>query len=205
MNYVEAHDNLTLWDKLAYTNPTESIEARKQMDKMAAAMVFLSQGIPFIQAGQEFLRSKPLPGGAYDHNSYHSPDIVNSIKWNRKTEFKDVYEYYRGLIEFRKAHSALRMSTVEDIGRNMKFFDRLPQRVVGFGLYNDCELEEMVVFLNPSPEPITLHAFEELNVYIDGQRAGNTPLYTVNGDYTINPRSVMVMGKPYSKAETVGQ
>ena len=97
------------------------------------------------------------------------------------------------------------MSTVEDIGRNMKFFDRLPQRVVGFGLYNDCELEEMVVFLNPSPEPITLHAFEELNVYIDGQRAGNTPLYTVNGDYTINPRSVMVMGKPYSKAETVGQ
>ena len=205
VNYVEAHDNLTLWDKLAYTNPTESIEARKQMDKMAAAMVFLSQGIPFIQAGQEFLRSKPLPGGAYDHNSYHSPDIVNSIKWNRKTEFKDVYEYYRGLIEFRKAHSALRMSTVEDIGRNMKFFDRLPQRVVGFGLYNDCELEEMVVFLNPSPEPITLHAFEELNVYIDGQRAGNTPLYTVNGDYTINPRSVMVMGKPYSKAETVGQ
>ena len=192
VNYVEAHDNLTLWDKLAYTNPTDSIEARKQMDKMAAAMVFLSQGIPFIQAGQEFLRSKPLPGGAYDHNSYHSPDIVNSLKWNRKSEFRDVYEYYRGLIEFRKAHTALRMSTVEDIGRNMKFFDRLPQRVMGFGLYNDCD-------------PITLHAFEELNVYIDGERAGNTPLYTVNGDYTIMPRSVMVMGRPYSKAENISK
>lgn len=201
VNYVEAHDNLTLWDKLTYTNPTDSIEVRKQMDKMAAAMVMLAQGIPFIQAGQDFLRSKPLPGGAYDHNSYNSPDIINSLKWDRKTEFKDVFEYYKGLIAFRKAHSALRMHTAEAIGENMKFFDKLPQRVVGFGLYGDNELEEIVVFFNPTPYDVSLHAFGEYNVYIDGYNAGTTPLYTVCDDYNIRPYSTMVIGKPRTEEE----
>lgn len=200
VNYVEAHDNLTLWDKLIYTNPTDPVEVRKQMDKMAAACVMLAQGIPFIQAGQDFLRSKPLPGGAYDHNSYNSPDIVNSLKWNRKSEFKDVFNYYKGLIEFRKAHSALRMATTEEVGRNMRFFDKLPQRIVGFGLYGDCELEEIIVFFNPTPNPVTLHAFGEYNVYIDGENAGNKPLYTVSNDYNIAPYSTMVMGRPYPDA-----
>lgn len=195
VNYVEVHDNLTLWDKLSYTNPTESVDVRKQMDKMAAAMVFLAQGIPLIQAGQEFLRSKPLPGGAFDHNSYASPDIVNSIKWDRKSEFIDVCRYYRGLIAFRKAHSALRMSSVEDIGRNLRFFDKLPQRIVGFGLYGDCELEEIAVFFNPTKYDVKLHAFGEYSVYIDGYDAGTKPLYKVCGDYCIRPYSVMVMGR----------
>ena len=199
VNYVEAHDNLTLWDKLIYTNPTDSLDTRKKMDKMAAACVFLAQGIPFIQAGQDFLRSKPLPGGAYDHNSYNSPDVVNSLKWDRKSEFRDVFDYYKGLIAFRKAHSALRMHTAEDIGRNMKFFDRLPQRIVGFGLYGDCELEEIIVFFNPTPNDIRLHAFGEYNVYIDGDKAGTEPLYTVCGDYDIKPYSTMVMGRPYQQ------
>ena len=201
VNYVEAHDNLTLWDKLIYTNPTDSLDTRKKMDKMAAACVFLAQGIPFIQAGQDFLRSKPLPGGAYDHNSYNSPDAVNSLKWDRKSEFRDVFDYYKGLIEFRKAHSALRMFTAEDIGRNMKFFDHLPQRIVGFGLYGDCELEEIIVFFNPTNDDITLHAFGEYNVYIDGDNAGNKPLYTVCDDYIIKPHSTMVMGRPYPQPE----
>ena len=201
VNYVEAHDNLTLWDKLIYTNPTDSLDTRKKMDKMAAACVFLAQGIPFIQAGQDFLRSKPLPGGAYDHNSYNSPDAVNSLKWDRKSEFRDVFDYYKGLIEFRKAHSALRMFTAEDIGRNMKFFDHLPQRIVGFGLYGDCELEEIIVFFNPTNDDITLHAFGEYNVYIDSDNAGNKPLYTVCDDYIIKPHSTMVMGRPYPQPE----
>lgn len=196
VNYVEAHDNLTLWDKLVYTNPTDSEETRKQMDKMAAAMVFLSQGIPFFQAGQDFLRSKPLPGGAYDHNSYNSPDVVNSLKWDRKTKYRDVFDYYKGLIEFRKAHTALRMYTAEAIGENMRFFDSLPQRIVGFGLYGDCELEEIAVFFNPTPHSVNMYAFGEYNVYIDGQKAGNSPLYTVCGDYEIKPYSTMAMGRP---------
>ena len=197
VNYVEAHDNLTLWDKLHYTNATDSTAVRIQMDKMAAAMVFLSQGIPFIQAGQEFLRSKPLPGGAYDHNSYNAPDIVNSIKWNRKSEFIDVYNYYKGLIALRKAHTAFRFPTRELIGKNMNFFSRLPQKVVGFSLTGDCSLEEIIVFLNPNNYDINLYAFGKYNVYADSDRAGTEPLYTVEGDYSVKAYSIIVLGRPY--------
>ena len=197
VNYVEAHDNLTLWDKLHYTNATEPTAVRIQMDKMAAAMVFLSQGIPFIQAGQEFLRSKPLPGGAYDHNSYNAPDIVNSIKWNRKSEFIDVYNYYKGLIALRKAHTAFRFPTRELIGKNMNFFSRLPQKVVGFSLTGDCSLEEIIVFLNPNNYDINLYAFGKYNVYADSDRAGTEPLYTVEGNYSVKAYSIIVLGRPY--------
>ena len=197
VNYVEAHDNLTLWDKLHYTNATEPTAVRIQMDKMAAAMVFLSQGIPFIQAGQEFLRSKPLPGGAYDHNSYNAPDIVNSIKWNRKSEFIDVYNYYKGLIALRKAHTAFRFPTKELIGKNMNFFSRLPQKVVGFSLTGDCSLEEIIVFLNPNNYDINLYAFGKYNVYADSDRAGTEPLYTVEGNYSVKAYSIIVLGRPY--------
>lgn len=201
VNYVEAHDNLTLWDKFSYTNPTDSEEKRIRMDKMSAAMVFLSQGIPFIQAGQEFLRSKPLPGGAFDHNSYNSPDIINSLKWNRKTEFRSVVDYYKGLIAFRKAHSAFRFRTKEEIAEHMNFFDKLPQRVVGFSLTGDCELEEIIVFLNPNDYEIDLYAFGKYNVYINGERAGTESLYTVEGDYKVSALSAFVIGRPYQKDE----
>lgn len=201
VNYVEAHDNLTLWDKLSYTNPTDPIETRIQMDKMAAAMVFLSQGIPFIQAGQEFLRSKPLPGGAFDHNSYKSPDIINSLKWNRKTEYKSVCDYYKGLIALRKDHSAFRFPDRDSIGKNLTYFSKLPGRVVGFSLKGDDKLEEIIVFLNPNNYEINLYAFEKYNVYADGERAGTESMYTVEGDYKVAPYSIIVLGKPYPEPE----
>jgi pullulanase len=196
VNYVEAHDNLTLWDKLFYTNGSDSFETRICMDKMAAAFVFLSQGIPFIQAGQEFLRSKPLPGGnSFDHNSYNSPDIVNSIKWNRRSEYGYVVEYYKGLIAFRRAHSALRYGSGAEVAENLRFFENLPAGVVGFGLTGDDKLEQIIVFYNPNPHPVTMFAFEELTVYIDGDSAGAKPLRTVSGEYTLSPISVTVLGK----------
>ncbi len=202
VNYVEAHDNLTLWDKLYYTNGTESFEKRIKMDKMAAAMVYLAQGIPFIQAGQEFLRSKPYPGGtAFDHNSYRSPDAINSLKWDRKSTFKDVFEYYRGLIAFRKAHSAFRMYSGDDVRKNMYFLDDLPQRVVGFVLTGDCEFEEIVVFFNPNDYPVTLHAFGKYEVYIDGGRAGTEILRMVEDDYTVEELSTIVLARKYPEPE----
>lgn len=196
VNYAEAHDNLTLWDKLYYTNSTDSLESRKKMDKMAAAMIYLAQGIPFIQAGQEFLRSKPFPGGnVFDHNSYNSPDAVNSLKWDRKSEFKDVFEYYKGLIALRKAHSAFRMYDRNAVAEHMVFLDRLPRQVVGFVLTGDNIFEEIVVFFNPNDYPVTLHAFGEYGVYADGERAGTEPLRTVCGDYTVDGLSAIVLGR----------
>ncbi len=202
VNYVEAHDNLTLWDKLYYTNSTDSFEKRIKMDKLAAAMVFLAQGIPFIQAGQEFLRSKPFPGGtAFDHNSYRSPDAINSLKWDRKSEFKDVVDYYRGLIAFRKAHSAFRMDKGTDVREHMYFIDKLPQHVVGFVLSGDNEFEEIVVFFNPNDYPVTLHAFGKYEVYVEGGKAGTQVLRTVEDDYTVKEISTIVLARKRQEPE----
>ena len=101
VNYCEAHDNNTLWDKLCISAKNDSEDVRIKMDKLAAAIP-LSQGMPFIQLGQDFLRSKPriLKEGEepndvniYSHDSYNAPDYTNSIKWNRKLEYKEVFEY----------------------------------------------------------------------------------------------------------------
>jgi len=140
INYAEAHDNKTLWDKLAVTNANDSIEDRIAMDQMSAAIFLTSQGIPFIHAGMEFLRSK---GG--DGNSYQSPDSVNSIDWSLKSTNKAVFDYYQGLIQLRKAHPAFRMNLATDINEHLSFYGmeesygalQLPEkRMVGY-IIND--------------------------------------------------------------------
>lgn len=97
VNYVECHDNLTLFDKLRISLNGAGLGRVIAAEKMAAALVFLSNGIAFFQAGQEFLRSKN-----YSENSYNLPDEINSIKWNLLRENADLVRYYRGLIGFRK-------------------------------------------------------------------------------------------------------
>ena len=112
INYAECHDNHTLFDKLAITelnkNLNEDIfsllsesqlENIKKEEKLAAALIFLAQGTPFINGGQEFMRTKR--GNA---NSYMAPDIVNQIDISMKEKFSDVYNTYKALISFRKAN-----------------------------------------------------------------------------------------------------
>lgn len=113
LHYVECHDNYTLFDKLAisYLNRKkfsgdlfaairpEGLEEVKKQDKLAAAYVFLSQGTPFINGGQEFLRTKQG-----DENSYKSSDSINAIALGFKTKYADVYNTYKGLIALRKAN-----------------------------------------------------------------------------------------------------
>ncbi|MCT1796019.1 type I pullulanase [Helcococcus kunzii] len=110
IQYVEAHDNLTLWDKLLETNPNDSDETRLKMHKMATSMVLLSQGTPFIHTGQEFARTK---GG--DHNSYKSPDSVNQIDWDRALKFADNVEYFRELVKIRKLYPVFDLKSYDEI------------------------------------------------------------------------------------------
>lgn len=117
LNYVECHDNYTLFDKLAMSyleieerDSTQGnlladliaaggLETVKAQNKMCAAIIFLAQGTPFINGGQEFMRTK---NG--DHNSYKSDDKVNAIDMSFVETNKDVYNVYKGLIALRKAN-----------------------------------------------------------------------------------------------------
>ena len=194
VNYCEAHDNLTLWDKLAVSNENDSIEDRIKMDKMAAAIVFTSQGIPFIQAGQEFLRSKPL-GIGFDGNSYKSPDSVNSLKWDKKTENKEVFEYYKGLIEFRKAHPALRMTTTKDVSSRLRFMNNLDENVVGFRIVTDNE--RLIVIHNATKESKMITIPSGLwKVYVDDKKAGTKIIKKIKGGkIAVQPISTLVLAR----------
>jgi pullulanase len=95
--YADCHDNHTLWDKLFLSAPTSSSSELISMNKLALTLVLTSQGIPFLHAGSEFLRSKK---GV--ENSFESPDSINAIDWDLKFENAEVFSYVKKLIELRK-------------------------------------------------------------------------------------------------------
>ncbi|WP_161982595.1 type I pullulanase [Dictyobacter alpinus] len=153
INYVSSHDNFTLWDKITASNAQASESDRIKMDKLAQAIIMTSQGVPFFQGGEEFLRTK---GG--NDNSYNAGDAVNQFDWTRKAFHKDVFEYYRGLIRLRKNHPAFRMQTSEEIQAHLKLMDS-PSGTLIFQLgpyANQDSWKQILVIYNPTTTTIPL-------------------------------------------------
>lgn len=116
VNYVSCHDDLTLTDKLRKSMAGEPEKNMLDVAKLAQTIVFTSQGTPFMFAGEEIFRDKK---GV--HNSYKSPDSINAIDWNKKADYKDQYNYYKGLTELRRNHPAFRMTNAADIAKHLVF------------------------------------------------------------------------------------
>ncbi|OON97964.1 MAG: type I pullulanase [Candidatus Epulonipiscium fishelsonii] len=197
INYAEAHDNLTLFDKLQLSCPNASEETLIAMDKMAATIVLTSQGIPFIHAGQEFLRTKVNPDGSLEHNSYNSPDSVNALDWNRKYKYKDVFEFYKGLICLRKSHSSFKMKTTQDIQNHLKFLELQNSNVIGYFIYDykDDNWKKIGVFFNPTNDTISLDLPEQNWIIVVNQfKAGIDNLSEItNGNLVLPPLSQFVI------------
>ncbi|MEE0725852.1 MAG: type I pullulanase, partial [Clostridium saudiense] len=111
INYASAHDNYTLWDKLQISTPNCTEEELIAMNKLIAGIILTSQGISFVHAGEEMARTKEDEEGKLVENSFESSDKVNKIYWDRKVKYKDLFEYYKGLISLRKEYKAFRMNT----------------------------------------------------------------------------------------------
>lgn len=139
IQYVEAHDNLTLYDKLLRSNPDDSEEVRIKRHTLATSIVLLSQGVPFIHGGQEFLRTK-----AGVANSYQSPDEINQFEWERVTTYQESVAYVKGLIALRKSEYLFRLHTHEEIDTH---FTMLSENfnIVAFSLTNS-EKKYIVIF-----------------------------------------------------------
>ncbi|MFI5162161.1 MAG: type I pullulanase [Sphingobacteriales bacterium] len=118
INYVSCHDDNTLWDRLKISNPTASEADLIKMDKLSNAIVLTSQGVAFLHAGVEMLRTKQ--GIA---NSFKSPDSINQLDWSRKAKYKAVFDYYKGLVALRKDHPAFRMPSAQMIREHLKFIE----------------------------------------------------------------------------------
>ncbi len=179
LTYVEAHDNHTLWDKFELTNPGDSEEVRKQMHKLSSSILLTSQGIPFLHAGQEFMRTK-----YGDHNSYKSPDSINQMDWLRRAAFNNEVEYMKGLIDLRKKYPAFRMTSAEQIKKYVAFID-VPKNVVAYtidgkGSGNKSEYFMVAHNANREAVDITLPSKGPWKVLVNGNQAGSKTLYVVH-------------------------
>lgn len=153
VNYVECHDNHTLWDKIVLSTEGETDEQRRSMHRLASAMILTSQGIPFIHAGQEFMRTK---GGV--ENSYKSPVEVNGLDWERCAAHGEDVAYMKRLIKLRKDHLAFRMRSADEI-RNHLVFEKAPASAVAYtlrGYAGGDAAQHLYVLYNANPDQTSL-------------------------------------------------
>ncbi|MCM3692057.1 type I pullulanase [Neobacillus niacini] len=144
VNYVECHDNHTLWDKLLSCLPDMDELLHIKYHRLATGLVILSQGIPFLHSGQEFFRTKRGDG-----NSYKSPDHINRLDWNRKQLYSDNVKYIKGLIQIRKQFPCFRLKTGDAI-RNYIQVLPLPIPLVGYRIQNkNHDFREVLLLINP--------------------------------------------------------
>ncbi len=200
INYVSCHDNYTLWDKLSVSCPEASEEKKKAMNRLCAAIVFTSQGVPFIQAGEEFLRSKPLPEKkGFAENSYNMPDAVNSIKWDNIHEYPDMIAYYKGLMALRKAHPVFRMQSEAEMTQNLCFLSDTPENVVAYllkGKGADDTPENILVIFNGNDEEILYNLPEgKWKILVDDKTAGADGKKMISEKADVEPLSALVLEK----------
>lgn len=200
INYVSCHDNYTLWDKLSVSCPEASEEKKKAMNRLCAAIVFTSQGVPFIQAGEEFLRSKPLPEKkGFAENSYNMPDAVNSIKWDNIHEYPDMIAYYKGLMALRKAHPVFRMQSEAEMTQNLCFLSDTPENVVAYllkGKGADDTPENILVIFNGNDEEILYNLPEgKWKILVDDKTAGADGKKNISEKVDVEPLSALVLEK----------
>lgn len=131
VTYAECHDNNILWDKIALSVPEASEADRKKMHELALLIVLTAQGIPFLHAGSEFLRSK-----LGEENSYNKGDSVNAIRWGLKTKNQNTFLLVKKLISLKKRYPALRMPSKEAILNNIQFVNNNPNGVISY-IIND--------------------------------------------------------------------
>ncbi len=204
INYVSAHDNLTLWDKLLETNPDITDLQRKDMLKLSYALVLTSQGTPFLHFGDEFLRSK---GG--DHNSYKSPDAVNQVDWTLKETHQDAYTYVQGLIALRKAYPQFRMETAKEIQEALTFFDEstpdveLPEGVIGYTIADE---KPLLAFFNGNLDAVSIKLPKgQYQVLVNHEKAMPEAFMQISGGKVTLPASSALILIQESQEENKGK
>ena len=194
VNYVSCHDNNTLFDRLAIIDPAASFETRVRQNCLAAAFTFLSQGVPFLQAGEEMLRSKPKGHGKFEDNSYRSPDRVNALRWDTldRPEYQAVYQYYAGLLAFRKAHEGLRQTSREAVSRSVFPISVDNARAVAYEV--EDRYHSIFLIFNADVQSVTLPLPPgRWDVNIHDGKAGTETLFTAEGQITVCPVSATVL------------
>ena len=183
INYMSAHDNNTLWDKLLLSNPNDSDDTRNKMNNLGAAIIMISKGTPFWQAGEEMLRTKDG-----DENSYKSSDAINNIDWSVLEKGTRQYEtmlYYKGLIEMRKAYPIF-----TDLGTTVTH-EELGSGVVAV-TFDDGNGGKALVLINPHSQELPYTLDGEWYLVANSEKAGAEVMEAHEGNVLVNSIGVMV-------------
>lgn len=178
INYVECHDNATVFDKLYISNVEEGLKGILNRQKNLTIMTLLSQGIPFIHAGQEFYRTKDRI-----YNSYNSPDMINSLNWDFRDIYKDDIDDIKKIIKLRKDNECFRYDTREKIEKNV-LVENIDYKMLKYTLKQDSgEYKEFKIYINPS------------NFTFDYQEKDYQCLYGNLVDDQIGPKTIVILAK----------
>jgi pullulanase len=168
------------------------------MDKLAAGIILTSQGVPFIHAGDEFLRSKNGVSNSYNDNDPR----VNPINWSLKAEHKDVFNYYRGLIALRKVHPAFRMTEKAAVEQALDFAPQVSDKLVTYVIRNNANgdsWKNILVIYSGSEQGRDLNIAGNWIVVANDQQAGIEELQTAKNKIHVEPFSLVIAhtGGPY--------
>ena len=192
INYVESHDNSTLWDKLSSSNYDETTEDLENRVNLINALVLLSQGIPFLHAGQEFCATK-----YGEHNSYNKPDAINQVNWLRRDQYLRQVNYMKDLIQFRKKMVIFRLQNREEIDRicfvNLIDYQMIVASYHDFSIYQSDYLE-VKVYINPTKNYYRPHSLSG-NWVVLFDKSGIVDEKEVNNDVFVEEISVLVIAR----------
>ena len=180
INYVSCHDDNTLFDKIVISNSGVTEEQLIKIDLLSNAIVLTSQGIPFIHAGEEMLRTK-----LGVHNSYNSPDSINQIDWGRKTKYYQVFNFYKELIQLRKLHPAFRMPEKTMIQAHLTFIKNDDPLIISYILSdhaNGDEWKDILVSYNGNPDNRTIYLPDgSWNIAVESDKINEKGIREIQG------------------------
>lgn len=195
VTYASCHDNLCLYDKLVGSVYGADGKYRKRyedlvaMNKLSAAIVITSQGIPFSLGGEEFCRSKDG-----DENSYASSRKENMLDWENVDLYSDVIEYYRGLYKIRDAFAAFSYSTAAT-ANSLTYLSDVPKGVTGYTINNteSGKWSQMCVIFNGSDSAQNVTAKGDWVVLADNKTAGLRNIKNVTNSVKVEAHSAVIM------------
>lgn len=195
VTYASCHDNLCLYDKLVGSVYGADGKYRKRyedlvaMNKLSAAIVITSQGIPFSLGGEEFCRSKDG-----DENSYASSRKENMLDWENVDVYSDVIEYYRGLYKIRDNFAAFSDSTAAT-ANSLTYLSDVPKGVTGYTINNteSGKWSQMCVIFNGSDSAQNVTAKGDWVVLADNKTAGLRNIKNVTNSVKVEAHSAVIM------------
>lgn len=193
VNYVSCHDDWCLTDRLSAVFPSLSFSERVKLYKLAETILFTSQGIPLMFAGDEFFRSKQG-----DRNSYRSPDDVNAIRWCGKDIHPDIFRYFCELIRLRRAHPAFRMRTAEEVREHLMFLPSGSETLIAFRLEEEQPgggVRYIYLFFNAAPRAVRVWVTPRRYRVLcrDGELSAGGLGNSKGGNLRVSPRSALIL------------